>query len=299
MEKNTTPFVQHFDFAGHRLGYALDVRGREQAQAPAVVCVHGITRNRHDFRFLLSRLGRNFATYAPDLMGHGDSEWVGDQLVYRKEMFLAQLAHLLGGIGHRQLAYVGTSYGGLLGILIAAQLGPRIACLVLNDTGPGLAPELFQKMAKLIGYYPLFRSRKAAELWMRAAMRHSGGGADDMFEHLLAHGVRQTGPDAFRLAYDPALPKLYTEQGRQPADIWHIWEQVRCPVLVVHGKNSQVLTAEMLDRMKTTMPSMAVCEVADAGHFPHLMSVSQTQYIEDWIAGHLQAPIDLLEGEKP
>lgn len=289
MENHSAPLVHHFDFAGSRLRYSLECRGREQARGPAVVCVHGITRNRHDFRFLLSRLGRDFATYAPDLMGHGDSEWVGDRLVYRKEMFLAQLAHLLGEIGQRKLAYVGTSYGGLLGILIAAELGPRISCLVLNDTGPGLDPELFQRMAKLISYYPVFRSSKSAEVWMRAAMKHGGGGADDMFDHLFEHGVRQTGPEQFSLAYDPALPKLYTQQGQQPSDIWHIWERVRCPVLVVHGKNSQVLTAAMLERMRATMPSMEVCEVADAGHFPHLMSVSQTQYVEDWLAGHLTA----------
>lgn len=290
MEKYSTPLVHHFDFAGTRLRYSLDSRGQEQAQAPAVVCVHGITRNRHDFRFLLSRLGRHFATYAPDLMGHGDSDWVGERLLYRKEMFLAQLGHLLDTIGQRKLAYVGTSYGGLLGILIAAELGPRISCLVLNDTGPGLDPELFKRMAKLISYYPVFRSLKSAELWMRAAMKHGGGASDGMFEHLFEHGARQIGPEAFSLAYDRALPKLYTQEGQQPSDIWHIWEKVRCPVLVVHGKHSEVLTAGMLERMKTTMPSLDVFEVPDAGHFPHLMSVSQTQYIEDWIAGHLKAP---------
>lgn len=296
MDPHTTPLVHDFDFAGRRLRYALDAGAPKRADGAAVVCVHGITRTRHDFHFLLPRLARAFATYAPDLMGHGDSEWVGETLVYRKELFLAQLDDLFGRIGAGKIGYVGTSYGGLLGILLAAAPGSRLACLVLNDTGPGLDPDLFQKMAKLLSYYPLFRSVKSAELWLRATLKNSGAGAGELAGPALRHGVRQVGPDAYSLAYDPALPKLYTEQGQRPADIWQVWERVACPVLVVHGKHSQVLTNAMLERMKATMPGMEVVEVADAGHFPHLMSDDQTQYIEDWLAGHLHN-FDISEGE--
>jgi pimeloyl-ACP methyl ester carboxylesterase len=293
IEKYSSPLLHDsdFDFGGRRLRYSLESRQQDRADAPAVVCVHGITRTRHDFRFLASRLERGFATYAPDLMGHGESEWLGEGLVYRKEMFLAQLSHLLGRIGQKRLGYVGTSYGGLLGILLAAEPDRRISCLVLNDTGPGLDPALFEKMAKMISYYPVFGSMTSAGVWVRAAMKQSGGASDEMFDHLLRHGVRQIGPDKFSLAYDPALPKLYTEQGQRPADIWDVWEKVKCPVLVVHGRHSQVLTTSMLERMKATMPGMEVFEVPDAGHFPHLMSVDQTRYVEDWLAAHLQAQL--------
>lgn len=288
MENTLAHLERNFYFSGKQLRYALDFCKQTQAGRPSVVCVHGITRNRHDFQFLLSRLGREFSVYAPDLMGHGKSEWLGDELVYRKEVFLAQLDHLLEETGDGKLAYIGTSYGGLLGILLAAEMGSKISCLVLNDTGPGLDPELFKKLASLISYYPVFRSLKSAELWMKAAMKNSGNASEGMFDHLLPHGIRQIGPDEYSLAYDPALPKLYTQQGQEPSDIWHIWEKVKCPVLVIHGKNSQVLTAPMLERMKATMPAMEVFEVPDAGHFPHLMSTDQTQYIETWIARHLK-----------
>ncbi|WP_347333849.1 alpha/beta fold hydrolase, partial [Ralstonia pseudosolanacearum] len=113
--------TRQFAYQDTPVSYAVeqcDAAGDEAAQ---LLCVHGITRNRHDFHVLLPQLAGRFGVCAPDLVGHGDSAWVGERLMYRSELFLAQLRHLIAArAGQGRVGYVGSSYGGLLGIVLAA-----------------------------------------------------------------------------------------------------------------------------------------------------------------------------------
>jgi pimeloyl-ACP methyl ester carboxylesterase len=221
-------------------------------------------------------------------VGHGDSEWVGDRLTYRSDLFLAQLRHLIATrTGQDPIGYVGTSYGGLLGILLAVEAGSRIGCLVINDVGPGVDPDLYQRIAKLIGYYPTFPSLKAGEQWARAALRRGGPLPEPMLAEVVRHALRPLDDKRYALRYDPALPRLYTEAGARPTEIWDAWERVSCPVLLVRGERSEVLTSEMVRRMQDTNPKLEVAEVPGAGHFPHLMTEDQTAIVETWLAARL------------
>jgi len=137
----------------HRIAY-LDWGKHSAAQA--VVCVHGLSRNSRDFDFLARGLARDCRVICPDVVGRGDSEWLADKSDYSFSTYLTDAAALIARItapappvsfgtfrGLRkaaaspaQIDWVGTSMGGLIGMLLAAKPGSPIRRLVLNDVGP-------------------------------------------------------------------------------------------------------------------------------------------------------------------
>jgi pimeloyl-ACP methyl ester carboxylesterase len=271
---------------GHRVRYAYE-RGGTAASQRAVVCVHGITRNRHDFAFLAGRLAERYRVYAPDLLGHGDSDWLPADLVYEKELFLAQLTDLMAATGARRIGYLGSSYGGLMGIRLAAQDRSPIACLVLNDAGVGIRKEFYQDTARKIARYPLFGSMRSAESWIRLVMASAGPLPPETIAELARRSVRPTDCGDYAPAYDRELPRVWLGDSNRSPEPWSLWESIRCPVLVVRGARSEVLTSDVIAEMKLRKPSMALIEIEGVGHFPHLMDSRQTEPIEAWLAANL------------
>src|SRR5260221_7485724 len=140
----------------HRIAY-LDWGKRAAAQV--VVCVHGLSRNSRDFDFLARELARDCRVICADVAGRGDSEWLADKSDYSFSTYLADAAALIARItapGSRvsfgtvrprraareapldpaQIDWVGTSMGGLIGMLLAAKPGCPIRRLVLKHVGP-------------------------------------------------------------------------------------------------------------------------------------------------------------------
>ncbi len=271
---------------GRRMRYAYD-RGGNPESPSAVVCVHGITRNRHDFAFLAARLGARYRMYAPDLLGHGDSDWIPSDMVYEKELFLDQLADLIASTGARRVGFVGTSYGGLMGIRLAARERSLISCLVLNDAGVGIRKEFYQDTARKIARHPRFGSMKSAESWIRLVMAAAGPLANDTIAELARRSVKPTGDGDYVPAYDKALPRVWLGNDDRSPEPWPLWEAIQCPVLVVRGARSDVLTDDVIAEMQRRKPAMTLVEIPEAGHFPHLMNAQQTEPIEGWLAAHL------------
>ena len=91
-----------------------------------IVCVHGLARNGRDFDRLGERLSQRFRVLAVDMPGRGESEWLADAADYVFPTYLTTLTALIARADAATLSFVGTSMGGLLGIVLAAQRGtPR------------------------------------------------------------------------------------------------------------------------------------------------------------------------------
>jgi pimeloyl-ACP methyl ester carboxylesterase len=93
--------------------------------------------------------------------------------------------------------------------------------------------------------------------------------------------------DGFRLAYDPtiAVPLQVAaaqEGGIQDMDLWKTWEQVHCPVLVLRGGRSDVLSADTAERMKKKDGVMLI-EYPDVGHAPSLLEPQQIAAVIAWL----------------
>ena len=113
-----------------------------------VLCVHGLSRNSRDFDYLADAIRKDYRVVCMDVVGRGESDWLEDKSGYTFSTYLSDAAALvtrvttpvragfLREMRTRSLDWVGTSMGGLMGMLLAAKRGSPIRRLVLNDVGP-------------------------------------------------------------------------------------------------------------------------------------------------------------------
>src|SRR3954447_12382908 len=111
-----------------------------------IVCVHGLTRNGRDFDVLAETLAATHRVLAIDLPGRGESEWLAEASDYAFATYLTALTALIARSGAERVDWIGTSLGGLLGIVMAAQRGSCIGKLVVNDVGPAIEPGALERI---------------------------------------------------------------------------------------------------------------------------------------------------------
>jgi len=283
------------------------------ANPHVVLCVHGLSRNCRDFDRLAEGLAQDCRVVCMDVVGRGDSDWLDDKSGYCFPTYLGDAAalvarittparpSLLGDLQARLLGrrpdtaldWVGTSMGGLIGMLLAAKRGSPIRRLVLNDVGPFVPWNALLRLKGHIGRDSRFATLDEAEAWLRAACADFGPVDDDYWRHLAAHSVRQQDDGSYALRYDPEISRglpvhLDPELPIGPEflrgiDLWSVWDAVRCPVLVLRGEKSAVLPRETVEEMQRRKPDLRVAEIPGVGHVPALADASQIALVRDFL----------------
>ena len=151
-----------------------------------VVCVHGLTRNGRDFDALAAALaGAGCRVVCPDVVGRGDSDWLGDPAGYGFPRYLADMTVLLARLEAEAVDWVGTSMGGLIGMMLAAQPGAPIRRLVINDVGPFIPLAALERIGGYVGRAPVFADLGAAEAYLRDVYAAMGALSDLQWRHLV------------------------------------------------------------------------------------------------------------------
>jgi pimeloyl-ACP methyl ester carboxylesterase len=258
--------------------------------APRVaVCVHGLTRNGRDFDWLARALaGRGWRVLCPDMPGRGDSDWLAEPGDYAYPLYNAVGAALIARAGIDEAAWIGTSMGGIIGMLLAAQRGTPIARLVLNDVGALIPKASVERIGTYIGNDTLFVDSAALEAYLRRVHAPFGALTDAQWRHLASFGARPAEQGGLRLHYDPAIALPFKQQEPQDVNLWPVWEQVACPVLIVRGQSSDLLladtAAEMTRRGAAAQAGrVGLVEIAGCGHAPALMDESQIATVADFL----------------
>ncbi len=255
--------------------------------APVVLCVHGLTRNGRDFDTMAGALADRFRVICPDLPGRGASDWLPDPMLYQAQHYVTALAHLLTVID-RKVAWVGTSLGGVCGMVIAAMPGNPIRTLVLNDVGPFISASALNRIrADMIATdgrqsVNRFSSLDAIECHLRRIHAAFGPLTDAQWAHLARVSARP-GPDgSWALHHDPAIVAPLRAHSVQPVDLWPLWPRITAPVLAIRGANSDVLMPDTLSRMAAS--GAEVLTIPHAGHAPTLMDGAQIEAIRAFLS---------------
>jgi len=138
-----------------------------EARDPAVICAHGLTRNGRDFDRLAAALADARRVVCPDMAGRGRSDWLADGAGYGCPQYCADMNALIARLAVEAVDWVGTSMGGLIGLMLAAMPGSPIRRLVLNDIGPFIPKAALERMAGYVGKDPGFADRAALEAYLR------------------------------------------------------------------------------------------------------------------------------------
>lgn len=264
----------------HTLAYHL--WGDPQADR-VLVCAHGLTRTGRDFDALASHLAEFYRVACPDFPGRGGSEWLVHPEDYAYPLYLSDMAALLAHLDTRQVDWVGTSMGGLVGMMLAAQPGTPIRHLVLNDVGPLIPKEALARIAAYVGMAPRFATLAEAEAHLRQVHEPFGPLTDAQWHNLSVHSVRQLDDGSYTLHYDPGIAVPVREAPLEDISLWPVWEAVACPVLVLRGQDSDILPRAVAEEMLHRGPPCQLVEFPGIGHAPALLADDQIETVRDWL----------------
>jgi pimeloyl-ACP methyl ester carboxylesterase len=251
--------------------------------ADAVVCVHGLTRNGRDFDPLAERLADRYHVICPDLPGRGHSEWLPEGALYQPPSYVAALSHLLAWI-NKPVAWIGTSLGGICGMMIAAGTNTPITRLVLNDIGSFIPAAALARIRDYVGNGPTtFPDIKALEAHLRRIHAPFGALSDAQWAHLARHSARAVLGGEFALHYDPAIIEPIRSATPQDADLSMVWSAIKVPVLAIRGAESDLLLPSTLETMARSGARTLVVE--GAGHAPALMDAPTIAAIAAFLGG--------------
>ncbi|MBU8540265.1 alpha/beta fold hydrolase [Falsiroseomonas tokyonensis] len=247
-----------------------------------VICVHGLTRNGRDFDVLAQALaGQGRRVFCPDLPGRGASDWLPDPRAYAPPSYVMALAHLLARL-EGPVDWVGTSLGGICGMLLAAAQGTPIRRLVLNDVGSQVPAAALQRITAYLAEAPGPSDLAGIEAYLRRVHAPFGPLTDAQWRHMAETSTRALPDGRLALHHDPAiaLPLAEAEKGAPsgPIDLRPIWQAVRQPVLILRGAESDVLEEATAAAM-AQRPGVELATLPGIGHAPALMAPDQVARI--------------------
>ncbi|WP_188708394.1 alpha/beta fold hydrolase [Polaromonas eurypsychrophila] len=283
-------------FGGHRMAYW---QWGDTENPHVVMCVHGLSRQGRDFDVLAGYLADQARVVCPDVAGRGQSDWLQDPMAYQIPQYVADMLALLAHLDQQApvttLDWVGTSMGGLIGMAIAGQPGLPLPApvnkLVLNDVGPAIEWSAIQRIAAYLGKAGHFDSLQQAADAMWAVSTSFGPHTPEQWLALSRPMVKPV-PGAqdgrVMLHYDPAIAvavRAATEESARQgeATLWLLYDQIKAPVLVLRGADSDLLSHETALAMTQRGPRARVVEFEGVGHAPTLVSLDQVSTVSDFL----------------
>jgi len=258
-------------------GLKLHVReyGTRAATALAVICLPGLTRTVADFDALAPALSNSNSrrVIALDSRGRGRSEYDRNPDNYNLLVELGDLVAVLTALAVGPAVFIGSSRGGLLAMQLAVAHPTAIAGIVLHDIGPVIEPKGLARLRSYVGKLPQPRSfaeggdilrqlfhgqfpNLTAEQWLAAAQR-----GWQMRDGVLT--------PTYDVRLSRALATIDIERPLPP--LWNEFDALaRVPMLVIHGANSDILSAATVAAMAVRHAGMETIEVAGEGHVPLL-----------------------------
>lgn len=270
---------------GRQIAYA-DTGG----SGPAVLCLCGLTRSMIDYEDLSAHLAPGYRVIRTDYRGRGDSDWAEDAVAeYTPLVEARDVAELMAHLGVDRVSLIGTSRGGLIGMLMAATQPDLISTLVLNDIGPVVERKGLDFIMTYLGIDPGFPDFDAATARMKAAYGPDFPDLDDAAWDAWARRTYRDEGGVPKLSYDPAL-RTATAAALEtaPPDLWPMFDAIRAPILAIRGANSDLLTADTLAEMAARRLTLDHVTIANRGHVPFLDEPDALDAIDAFLDEHAQ-----------
>ena len=258
------------------------------ADAPLLVCVHGLTRQGRDFDRLAETLSTQYRVISPDVVGRGQSDWLTNPAGYQVPQYVADMVTLLARLDVKQVDWVGTSMGGLIGLALASLPNSPIKKLVLNDIGPALSFEAIQRIGSYVGQPLSFATVEEGSAYIDVISASFGPRTPEQWARLSEPMFRPDGAGRFKLHYDPALAipfKAVTPQiaAAGEAQLWAAYDAIKCPTLLLRGAQSDLLSPETAKAMTERGPHAGLVQFEGVGHAPMLIQPDQISVVQEFL----------------
>lgn len=268
-----------------------------------VFCVHGLTRNAHDFEQLGYFLSKKYRVISVDIAGRGSSEWLNHHKYYNFDTYFYDIIYIFKKLKFSKVHYVGSSMGGILGMALATYKPSLIKTLVMNDIGPEIPKRIVEKVRKYVPINPEFDHYHDAKEHVQKILKHFGIREERDWEQVVQHSIKLDKDSKYRLNYDPKIVgsnegnsllnkmikntqifgNYFSKKKRDVnmIDLWYLWKNITCPILVLHGLSSDILLTSTVDKMKANHKA-EILEV-ESGHMPALIYPRELEYMYNWL----------------
>ena len=257
----------------HRLsawdGLPLHVREWRQGDARApLLCLPGIVRTSGDFESLAHTLGAGRRVVSLDYPGRGQSGRSREVARYAPEACLRDVLDVCAALHLQGVIGIGTSFGGLLSMGLAATRPSLFRAVVLNDIGPDLAGDGTEYVRRFIADGVAFTDIDAAVAHLRTVLPPLSLDGDAAWRGMAALTYVPDGDGMLRPNWDTRIARLLN--GKTP-DLWALFAALADrPLLLVRGEVSDILLPATVERMQALRPDMSVVSLPGIGHAPTL-----------------------------
>lgn len=246
------------------------------ANAPMAILVHGGRDHCRSWDWVALDLRRYFHVIAPDLRGHGDSDWsIGGG--YAMVDHVLDLHQLINAVSTEPIVLVGHSLGAGVALQHTGVFPDQVKAVVaIEGLGPPSAmlheTPAHERMEHWIGDMRDLAQRKPREYpnieeaveRMRVVNSHL---SLEQARHLTIHGVRRNENGTYSWKFDN-YTRAHSPYLFNLDDATEIWRRIRCPTLLVRGDESWAGDWERDGRLEAFRTAELVT-IRNAGHWVH------------------------------
>ncbi len=210
---------------------------------------------------------------APDLRGHGDSDWTKGGS-YALTEYVYDLAQLVRTIAAPQVTLIGHSMGGMVSLIFSGSFPEQVSKLVVLDGVTMLPdtpkPPTHERISKWVGQLDRLHDRtprRYSTLEDAAAQMvlHNKRLSRDLALHLATHGARQNEDGTYSWKFDP-YQRASAPHRLWPDDHIALWSRITCPTLLLNAGESFLAGARAAG-LERYFPQARVETIAGAGHW--------------------------------
>ncbi len=279
--------VAEYWFDSHdRLRLFSRVYAAPAADAPVVLCLHGLMRNSRDFDDLAAHLAARYRVIVPDVRGRGLSARDPNFNNYQITVYVEDVLTLLAGLGAPRVRVIGTSMGGLVAMLLAVAQPGVVTGIVLNDVGPEVDPLGLERIRGYVGKAAPVRSWAEAIAQVRSTYGVAWPGlTDERWVKIVRLSYRENAQGVPEIDADPNIAEPLRDTRAAAPDLWPLWGALaRVRMLAIRGAQSDILSTATLERMQRSKPDLKVLTVANRGHAPMLDEPECLAAIDEFLA---------------
>jgi len=270
----------------HRLHYT---EWGDPANPRVLVCAHGLTRVGRDFDTLAAAMQDHYRVICPDVAGRGESDWLANKADYNYVQYMNDMAALIARVTAPVAAaanietvhWLGTSMGGIIGMLLASHPNTPISRMVVNDVGSFIPRASLERIGMYLGASPKFADFDSIVMAVRAVSPF-GEMSDDTWRQLTVPLVKQLADGSWTFRYDTGIAESFKQGSVQDVDLSPVWEKVVCPVLITRGAESDLLLKDTYEKMVRKAGVRGV-EFPHVGHAPMFQDAQQIGVVKEFL----------------
>jgi pimeloyl-ACP methyl ester carboxylesterase len=249
---------------------------------PPVLCLPGLVRTAGDFDTVVPLFAEGRRVVALDYAGRGGSGRSSNILRYAPDACARDVLDVCTALHLHHVTIIGTSFGGLLAMGIAAARPALLRGVVLNDVGPEIGTAGAEFVREFVTLDPALGSLDECVTFLKQRLPPLSLFTDDDWRAMAALTYEPAADGRFRPVWDTAIARLLT---RKPPDLWPLFDALaHVPLLLVRGAVSTILLPETVAAMRARRPDMTVVTVPGVGHAPILIEQEVRHILRDFVS---------------